>query len=54
LPYTLQAIRGFNAIYNRVYASLSREEKRHVEDFVDTMIELVAEKGLAEKIFGVV
>jgi len=53
-PYTLQAIQGFNAIYKRVYASLSREEKRRIEEFVDTMIERVAEKDLAEKILGVV
>lgn len=53
-PYTLPAIQGFNAVYKRVYASLSREEKRRVEEFVDSMIERVAEKTLAEQIFGVV
>jgi hypothetical protein len=53
-PYTLEAIRGFNAIYKRGYVTLSREEKRRVEAFVDTMIEHVAQKEWAERIFGVV
>ncbi|HUL11113.1 MAG TPA: hypothetical protein VLU73_02950 [Methylococcaceae bacterium] len=53
-PYTLHAIQGFNAIYKRVYALLSREETRRIEEFVDTMIDRVAQKEFAEKIFGVV
>jgi hypothetical protein len=53
-PYTLQAIHGFNAIYKRGYESLSREERRRIEAFVDIMIERVAQKEWAEKIFGVV
>jgi hypothetical protein len=53
-PYTLQDIRGFNAAYKQAYPSLSREEKRRIEAFVDTMIERVAEKEWAGKIFGVV
>ncbi|QXP85124.1 hypothetical protein ABZN20_14395 [Methylococcus sp. ANG] len=53
-PYTLQDIQGFNTAYKRAYPSLSREEKRRIEAFVDTMIERVAQKELASKIFGVV
>ena len=53
-PYTLQDIQGFNAIYKRAYSTLSREEKRRIEAFVDTMIEQVAQKEWAAKIFGVV
>ncbi len=37
----------------RVYASLCSEEKRRIDQFVDTMTERVAEKGLADRIFGV-
>ncbi|UZR27696.1 hypothetical protein [Methylococcus mesophilus] len=53
-PFTLKDIRGFNDAYKEAYPSLSREEKRRIEIFVDTMIEGVAEKKFASKIFGVV
>ena len=53
-PFSLQDIEGFNAIYKRNYSMLSREERRRVEEFVDSMIEQVARKEWATKIFGVV
>ncbi len=53
-PYNFQDILQFNSLYRRAYPSLSRDEKRRVEEFVDAMIEGVEERGLVSKIFGVV
>lgn len=53
-PFSLNDIEGFNAIYKRSYHSLSREERRQVEAFVDTMIEKVGRKEWAARIYGVV
>lgn len=53
-PYVLQDILKFNSIYKEAYPSLTREEKRRVEEFVDKLIEGVASDKLVTKIFGVV
>lgn len=53
-PFSLDDIEGFNAIYKRSYHDLSCDERRQVEAFVDTMIERVARKEWAARIFGVV
>ena len=53
-PYSLADIQGFNSIYQHAYGSLSRQERRRIEAFVDTMIEQVEEQQWAAKIFGVV
>jgi len=53
-PYTIQDIIRFNALYKRGYPVLSREEKRRVEEWVDTLIEGVEDRTLIPKIFGVV
>ena len=53
-PYTLDDIRGFNAIYGAIYPLLVREERRRAETFVDELIAGVEKKEWACKIFGVV
>ena len=53
-PFTLDDIEGFNAIYKRSYYALSRDERREVEAFVDTMVEQVGRKEWAARIYGVV
>ncbi len=53
-PYTLEDIRGFNAIYGDMYSILAREERRRAEAFVDELIAGVEKKEWACKIFGVV
>jgi hypothetical protein len=53
-PFSLEDIQGFNIIYARVYSSLTREERRRIEEFVDTMVDKVARKEWAARIYGVV
>jgi len=53
-PFSLDDIQGFNARYKQSYPLLSREERRQVEAFIDTMIEKVDRKEWASRIFGVV
>ncbi|MEY4194558.1 MAG: hypothetical protein RLZZ226_926 [Pseudomonadota bacterium] len=53
-PFSLDDIEGFNTLYKRSYHTLSREEKRQVEAFVDTMIEKVGRREWAARIYGVV
>ncbi|MGI9210947.1 MAG: hypothetical protein ACR2HF_00595 [Methylococcaceae bacterium] len=53
-PFSLDDIEGFNALYKHSYYTLSCEERREVEAFVDTMVEKVGRKEWAARIFGVV
>jgi len=53
-PYGLMEITRFNQTYERVYQMLRREEKRHAEALVDTLIDGLETPRLADKIFGVV
>ena len=53
-PYTLRNIRKFNAIYGRIYPTLTRGEKLQAESFVDEMIEKVEHKQWITRIYGVV
>lgn len=53
-PYSLSNIRDFNRLYRTIYPTLSRDEKRRAEDFVDALIDGVEKKEFASKIFGVV
>lgn len=53
-PYGLKEIFHFNQTYERVYQKLRREEKRHAEMLVDTLIDGLETPKLANKIFGVV
>jgi hypothetical protein len=52
-PFTLDRIREFNSLYKRHYSSLTSEEKRRVERFIDGIIENLPEKELAAQIYGV-
>jgi hypothetical protein len=53
-PYNSQDICMFNSLYRRAYPVLSHEEKHRIEEFIDTIIDGVAERKLVQKIFGVV
>lgn len=53
-PFSLDDIQGFNVIYKRCYRTLSYDERREVEAFVDTLIEHVERKEWASRIYGVV
>jgi len=53
-PYSHHDIIRFNALYQRYYSLLSVEEKRRIEEWVDTLIEGVEDRKLISKIFGVV
>jgi hypothetical protein len=53
-PYCLHDILNFNYLYKQAYPVLSREEKRRIEEFVDSMIDNVECPKLVKCIYGVV